>query len=459
MSKLISKSKYLNGLQCPKLLWTQFNAKDQIPAFDAATQAIFDQGHEVGRLAQSLYPGGTEVAWNSDDFSAMLQATQDLLAARRPLYEATFGAAGAFARADILNPVEDGQWDIIEVKSSTSVKEVNLDDVSLQRYCYETAGIKIRRCFLMHINNKYVRRGAVDPHGLMKAEDITNAVASRLPAVGGQLADMQRVISRKTCPVVEIGAQCDNPYPCPLKETCWAERWAAEAAAAPKGELEWDPPALREFLDDLTWPLYLLDFETIGPAIPLFDESRPYQQVPFQFSLHVVERLDAEPTHVSWLWDGTGDPRQMMFTELRKAIGPTGSVMAYSKTFEEGRLNDSAEALPEHAAWVDALMPRMVDLGNPFRKHMVRHPSLGRRKWSLKIVLPLLTDLTYDEMAIGDGGTASAEFLRVMFTAADPADRLTVRKNLEAYCGQDTYGMLEILRKLDVMSKYKETQP
>ena len=308
MYKPISKSKYLNGLQCSKLLWTQVNAKDQIPAFDAATQAIFDQGHEVGRLAQSLYPGGTEVPWNNEDFDAIFKTTKDLLAARRPLYEATFGAAGAFARADILDPIGRDHWNIIEVKSSTSVKEVNLDDVALQRFCYEAAGIKVRRCFLMHINNQYVRRGPVDPHGLLTAEDITKAVDARLPAVGDQLADMQRVISRKTCPVVEIGQQCDNPYACPLKETCWAERWVAEAAAAPKGDLEWDPPSIREFLDDLNWPLYLLDFETIGPAIPLFGESRPYQQVPFQFSLHVMTKLNTKPRHVSWLWDGTGDP-------------------------------------------------------------------------------------------------------------------------------------------------------
>ena len=452
MSRPISKSKYLNGLQCHKLLWTHYNDKEQIPETDAATQAIFDQGNEVGRLAQSLFPGGTEVVW-TDDFAAMLRSTKELLSARRPLYEATFAAAGAFARADILNPVEKGRWDIIEVKSSTAVKDVNLDDVALQRHCYEAAGIPVRRCFLMHINNRYVRRGAIDPKGLLKAEDITEAVALLLPAVGGRVAEMQQVIARKTCPIVEIGPHCDAPYSCPLKEICWKERWAAEEAVLSKGILEWDPPAIREFLDELVWPLYLLDFETIGTtiAIPLFDECRPYQQVPFQFSLHVVEKLDKEPQHISWLWDGTGDPRVAMFAELRKTIGPTGSVMAYNKRFEEGCLKSSAKAIPEHAGWVNALMGRMVDLGEPIRQHAVRHPRLGR-KWSLKIVLPLLTALSYDGLAIGDGGTASVEFLRVMFTEAGRADRATVRKNLEEYCGQDTYGMLEILRKLDAMS-------
>jgi hypothetical protein len=450
MSRSISKSKYLAGLQCPKLLWSHYHAKEAIPGPDAATQAVFDQGHEVGRLAQTLFPGGTEVEW-SEDGAAMRATTEKLLAERRPLYEATFGAAGVFARADILNPVEDGHWDIIEVKSGTSVKEINLHDVALQRYCYESAGIPIRRCHLMHINNQYVRLGALDPHGLLHAEDITAAIAPLIPDVPVRIQAMQQMLAQPVCPAVEIGEHCDAPYPCPLKAECWATRWASEAAATPTGTWTWDASAIGAFLDDLTYPLYLLDFETMGTAIPLFDESRPYQQVPFQFSLHVVERLEEEPRHISWLWDGTGDPRQAMFTELRRAIGNTGSVLAYYKRFEEARLQESAAALPEHAAWVDALMPRMVDPGDPFRLRAARHPALGERRWSLKLVLPLLTDLSYDALEIQDGCSASAEFLRVLDAKTDPAERAVVRKNLEEYCRQDTYGMLAILRKLDSM--------
>ena len=143
----ISKSKYLAGLQCPKLLWTHYNAKDLIPEPDAATQAVFDQGHEVGLLAQSLFPGGTEVPWN-DDFGAALARSQKLLAARHPIYEATFSAAGVFARADILNPVGKDQWDLIEVKSTTSLKDVHVPDLAFQAWVFTEAGIKLRRCFL-----------------------------------------------------------------------------------------------------------------------------------------------------------------------------------------------------------------------------------------------------------------------------------------------------------------------
>jgi hypothetical protein len=264
---------------------------------------------------------------------------------------------------------------------------------------------------------------------------------------------MQQILAQPACPAVEIGDHCNYPYSCPLKASCWAARWAAEAAATPTGAWRWDAPAIRAFLDDLTYPLYLLDFETMGTAIPLFDESRPYQQIPFQFSLHVVERLEDEPRHISWLWDGTGDPRQPLLTELRQAIGSTGTVLAYNKSFEKGRLREAAAALPAHADWVKALIPRFTDLGDPFRYRDAHHPAMGERSWSLKLVLPLLTGLTYDELEIQDGGTASAEFLRVMYTNVPPAERIAVRKNLEEYCGQDTYGMLAILRKLESMKK------
>jgi hypothetical protein len=450
MSRMISKSKYLAGLQCPKLLWTHYNDKAQLPETGAATQAIFDQGHEVGRLAQSLFPGGTEVAW-SDDFGAMLRSTQDMLAPRRPLYEATFGAAGVFARADILNPVEDGCWDVIEVKSSTKVKDVNLNDVAVQRYCYEAAGVPVRKCYLMHINNQYVRHGAVDAQGLLTAEDVSDTVAKILPTVAPKIAEMQQVLAQETCPVVEVGPHCDNPYSCPLKEQCWAERWEAEAAVQPANELRCDCLAVRRFMDGLVYPLHLLDFETFMTAIPRFDNSRPYRQIPFQFSLHVVETLDQPPKHHSWLWDGVGDPRSIMLAELRKVIGATGSVMAYNKTFEERCIKESAAAFPEHAEFVADLMTRMVDLANPFRSHAV-YQSMQQGRWSLKVVLPAYTRKGYDDLAIGDGGTASAEFMRVMFADADPADREKVRRNLEEYCSLDTSGMLDLLRYLEGMS-------
>jgi len=217
----ISKSKYLNGLQCHKLLWFYYNAKDQIPAVDAQTQAIFDQGHLVGELAKKLYPNGIEIAGAANDFGKLLQLSREAVSQRRPTFEAAFKSGNAYARADILNPVGKSDWEIIEVKSSTEVKEVNLHDLALQRYAYEGAGLSIARCFVLHINNEYVRKGDVEPKRLFTRTDVTNEVNNLMNDVPSNLRTMGEVIRQKKFPEIEIGLHCNDPYSCPLQELCW----------------------------------------------------------------------------------------------------------------------------------------------------------------------------------------------------------------------------------------------
>ncbi|HZM05823.1 MAG TPA: hypothetical protein VFC44_22715 [Candidatus Saccharimonadales bacterium] len=175
---LISKSKFLWGSQCKKLLWYAYNAKDQIPEASATQQAIFDQGHEVGALAKTLYPGGIEVSAGAVDFNQVLRNSLEATKARKPLFEAGFVSNNAYARMDILNPVDGDAWDIIEVKSSTEGKNVNLSDLAFQAFACTGAGLKIRRRCLMHVNRDYVRRGAVDPKLFFKLTDVTKDVSA-----------------------------------------------------------------------------------------------------------------------------------------------------------------------------------------------------------------------------------------------------------------------------------------
>jgi hypothetical protein len=177
----ISKSKFISGLQCHKLFWVYYHDKQRIPETDPSTQALFDQGQQVGELATTLFPGGIKIGWG-EGFEAAIEQSKRALQERRPIYEASFGYGRAFARADILDPVENGQWDLIEVKSTTSVKEEHLQDVAFQRYIYEGAGIPIRACRVMHIDNTYVRLGDLQPVRLFKQQDVTGAVAGlKLP--------------------------------------------------------------------------------------------------------------------------------------------------------------------------------------------------------------------------------------------------------------------------------------
>jgi hypothetical protein len=202
----VSKSKFLWGHQCRKLLWYAYNQKDQIPAPDAATQAIFDQGHEVGALAKSLYPGGIEVSADVTDFEQVLQASLEAAKQRKPLFEAGFVYNGGFARVDILEPVGRDAWDIIEVKSSTEVKDVNLLDLAFQAFVYDGSGLNIRRCYLMHVDRDYVRRGPVDPRKFFKLADVTKDVSVLSREIEPQLEDMFSIIHRMQEPEIKMSS-------------------------------------------------------------------------------------------------------------------------------------------------------------------------------------------------------------------------------------------------------------
>ena len=483
----ISKSKYLSGLQCSKLLWLYYNAKDQIPEYDAATQAIFDQGHEVGNLAKKLYPHGVEVEWDLKRDEIITQSLE-LLKLRKPLFEAGFLSGGAYARVDILDPVAGGKWDIVEVKSSTEPKDVNYHDLALQKYCYEGVGISIRKCRLMHINSKYVRDGSVEPEKLFAVADVTAEVRKCSKGIAGRVENMLKLIGAKKCPAVDIGPHCTDPYECPMMAVCWAKvnecedniftltRLGAKAwplyldgivknadipanfhltgkqqiqvEAEKTGKPHVDIVAIREFLDKLIYPLYFLDFETFQTAIPLVDGTSPYEQIPFQFSLHISRQLERKPEHVSWLWEGQGDPRIELLKELKKALGSKGSIISFNAPFEQRIMRSCVTGYPEYGKWFDGVLARHVDLLQPFRAYAYYNPS-QHGSASMKQVLPALTGKSYEDLEIQNGGQASEEFKRVTFrNDITSEDRTKVRNDLEEYCGLDTMGMVDIVQEL-----------
>ena len=487
----ISKSKYLNGLQCHKLLWFYYNAKDQIPAFDAQTQAIFDQGHLVGDLAKKLYPNGIEIAGAAKDFGKMLELSKQALSQRKPLFEAAFKSGNAYARADILNPVGKNDWEIIEVKSSTEVKDVNLHDLALQRYAYEGAGLSITKCFVLHINNEYVRKGNVDPKQLFTKTEVTNEVGDLLRSVPSNLRIMQDVIGQKKCPEIAIGPHCSDPYGCPLQEVCWKflpednpltlyyfkKEKAFELIHDGHLDIQKLPPSvnlgdkqqiqvdalrtrnthinkegIRGFLEGIEYPLYYLDFETFATAIPLFDDVRPYEQIPFQYSLHIVDSEGKKPRHESYLADGTSDPRPEILKRLKKLLGAKGSIVAYNASFEKDKLKKASDVFTEFEEWYQSIEPRFDDLLAPFKSFYYYNP-VQHGSASIKAVLPALTGKSYEELEIAEGGTASLEYLRVTFGDVDDKERQSVRRQLEEYCALDTEGMVWIMEELGKLAR------
>jgi hypothetical protein len=482
----LSKTKFLEGLQCLKLLWYEYNRKEDLPEVDAATQAIMDQGKIVGELAQTLFPGGLRL---ERDEKPEKQAEKSLAAAklREPLFEAGFVYKQAYALADILNPVTKDTWDLIEVKSSSGVKDEHYSDVAFQKYTYEGAGLKIRKCYLMYINNQYVRKGKIEPEKLFAAEDVTKQSDGLIPEIEENMADMLEAIQKKDAPHVKVGPHCENPRPCPLEDICWnflppkddifclysgtkkayelLERGVlritdinAEVNLSYKQNIQVschktcpphiDKKGIKDFLDTLEYPLYFLDFETINPAIPTYDNSRPFEAVPFQYSLYIVKNEGAKPEHHSYLAPGDKDPRPEILKQLKTLLGNSGSVIAYNATFEKTTLRHASEAYPEYQGWVASLEERIIDLLAPFRGFLYYHPDQAGSA-SLKDVLPVMTKSSYDNMEITDGGMASIEYYRVTFGEnINEKERQRVRAALEKYCDLDTKGMIEILEEL-----------
>ena len=506
---LLTKSKYINGLQCLRYLWFLFNEPQRVPEVDFMTQFRFDQGHEVGELGKKLFPTGVNVPFG--DFKSNIAQTIRLLKQNVPLFEAGILANNLYARVDILNPADNSEWDIIEVKSSTEVKDEHIQDVAFQRYCCEKQGLKIKKCFVTYINNKYIKQGEIDPQQIFIQEDVTERVDEATTGIEDRIAEMFNAISLAESPAVPVGTHCNDPYACPitlchleLPENTILSLYRANQKKYEflhKGILfikdipadfkltkvqqvqktcdiscqpHIDKDAIKEFLNTLQLPLYYLDFETFNTALPAYDGTRPYQQIPFQFSVHfetpastrtVVQRARPQKKvqfqlamqfmleeqtnllHYSFLADGTGDPRPDLLTELKKVLGDTGSIFVYNQSFEKRVLTELGKAFPEHKQWAESVCDRLVDLYEPFRNFDYYNP-LQQGSASIKEVLPAVTGKSYKGMAINNGEDASLAYLTLMFNEMPDESRNQLRADLEQYCGLDTEGMVCIIKKL-----------
>jgi len=489
---ILTKSNYLLGLQCPKLLWVAKNDKTRIPEPDKAAKAKFESGDIIGVLATKVFPGGIDLAGLG--FKENIDKTKDAVKNRQTIYEAGFMVDNLFSRGDILLPVGEDEWDIIEVKSATQVKDVNIHDVSFQKYTYEKAGLKIRNCILMHINNQYIKDGEVESEELFIQADINDKVLEYSEGIKERISEMQEIINSEE-PKFKIGVHCSSPYDCSLMDECWKDVPAAsvfefyrmfkkkcfelhnggivclnevsediklndkqkiQRRLAFDGGKHIDKPVIKNFLGGLKYPIYYLDFETINPAIPKFDGMKPYQRIPFQFSLHIQKKESGECEHISFLADGTSDPRPKFMQALKDDLGDLGSILVYNQGFEKGVMNEGCEALPEFREWYDEnIMLRIKDLWDVFKDFAYYDPA-QKGSTSIKYVLPVLSDLKYDDLEIKNGSLASLEYERVTYGDVDEEDRKKIREALEKYCELDTLAEVKIVEALGKSLKERD---
>ncbi len=480
---LLTKSKYIVGLSCPRYLWMMFHELDKIPENDAATQYIIDQGKEIGKLAKKLYPGGIDLPDESTDFSLNLQKTKECLLLRQVLFEAGIMIGELFARADILVPVGVDEWDVIEVKGSTEVKEDHLHDLSFQKYVYTQFGLKIRNCAVLHINKEYILNGELDVSQLLKQTDVTTQVNELVASLPDLIFEMMEIVNSSSPPQVHIGNGCHNGLEC-KSEDCWnflpeshvfelyyggkksLELFQAEVVriqdipspfkltdkqliqkkCAVSGTVHVNSVGLGKFLGELKYPVHYLDFETFQTAVPMYSGTKPYQQIPFQFSVHIDDAMTLK--HSYFLHDSADDPREKFLLALKDAILPTGTIIVFNQSFEIARLRELATAFPAYAGWVEEIVVRIVDLIVPFKNFDYYNPT-QRGSCSIKAVLPALTGKGYKNLDINNGGLASVSYCKMAFGNLGFDEKARIRRDLLAYCGLDTEGMVWIVKELE----------
>lgn len=486
--RTFSKSKLMALRQCPKRLWLEINRPD-LREDSAATQASFSIGFQVGDIARQIYDpdgSGALIDIENEGFGQAFERSKALMQTEQTVFEAGFSANGALAFADVMLPqIIDGNlaWHLVEVKSSTSVKDYHRDDVAVQSYVARSAGVPLASVALAHIDSSWTYPGDDDYRGLLKESDLTAEAFSRTAEVETWIAEAADISGAESEPVQIAGDQCWSPFACGFHDYCtrddpkpeypvnWlpritsgkikalAEQGINDLRDVPdvllnerqvrvkertlNGTVYFDHAATEEALAAYPLPAYFLDFETIQFAVPIWKGTRPYQQIPFQFSLHILDE-NGKLNQTPFLDLSGNDPSEAFAHALLVACGHQGPVFVYNAGFETARIRELATRFPTLSNDLLAINDRVVDLLPVAREHYY-HPS-QEGSWSIKKVLPaVVPELRYDALdGVQDGGMAMDAFLEGIHPSTSGERKAEIEQQLLAYCCLDTYAMVRL---------------
>jgi hypothetical protein len=489
MGRLLSKSKLIAFRQCPKRVWLEVH-RPELREDSANAQARFADGNHVGDIARGIYdPKGKGVLIDPqiDGFEAAFEKTKRLVDSPQPIFEAGFRAAEALAFADAMLPVQRGgklAWKMVEVKSSTSVKDYQRDDVAIQLFLARSMGVPLASASVACIDSDWVYPGGGDYAGLLFETDVTKEAIEREPEIRDWIKDAHRVVAKKQEPKRPIGKHCCDPFDCGFRDYCQSlvpeakhpigqlpgklgdklqahieknqltelkevpdallnTKQQRVKTAALSGKTFFNKTAAAKALETIRLPAYFMDFETTQSAVPRWKGTRPYQQIPFQFSVHRLGRT-GKLQHMSFLDLSGNDPSLTFANALLAACGNQGAIFVYNASFEKARIRELAERYPRLAAGLKAVNDRVIDLLPIAREHYY-HPS-QEGSWSIKAVLPALCpDLDYAVLeGVKDGGMAMEAYAEAIAPETTSARKAEIEKQLTAYCALDTYALVRL---------------
>ncbi|MGZ4033976.1 MAG: DUF2779 domain-containing protein [Bacteroidia bacterium] len=488
---LLSKSTFLRGLQCAKSLYLYKNFIQTRDVVSAEQQAIFNRGNNVGVLAQKLFPGGTDAtpAKRSNNLAAVENTRKLIENGAEVIYEAAFQFEQVLAILDILVKKDD-RWYAYEVKSSTKISNTYILDASLQYWVITNSGITLDDISLIIINNQYLRNGDINLGELFSIKSVKKEVLSNQNLVEEKVMLSKAVINDGVMPDIPIGEHCFSPYNCDFMGTCWkkippdsvfditgikkAEQFNLynsgiktiveipekndldknaniHIQAFKNNAVTLDISAIDTFLNKVEYPLFFMDFETFMPAVPIYDKTKPYQHIPFQYSLHYKKTKDATLEHFEFLAEQGFDPRKAFVESLLKDTESPGTILVYDVLMEKNILNGLKNDFPEYASQIDLRLKRMIDLAQPFQNRSYYHPAM-KNSFSMKSLLPaLVPDLSYSGLKISSGSIAMIAYENLQ-KETDMFKILEIRESLLEYCKLDTLAMVKVFEVLEKVS-------
>lgn len=446
---MISKSDYMLFLRHPAWLWVKKHNPKKIPPTDDNTQAMFDNGHKFEPYAESLFLEGVSLGFNDYDeyLSLPIRTQQSIENGDKVLFQPRFEWKEFTCTSDIVSIIEPGVVDLYEIKASTSAKTEHEFDLAFQTVVIEGSGLSVRNIYVIHVSNQYVRHGEIEADKITHIQDVTEKVQAK-----GEL-------TTKYMPLALDVANSDKmPDPDPeFAKLGSKQEWLKiyENIFPPEPKV-WpsdikptmNKEAIKDFLGQLKYPLYFLDYETMSGLIPYFDGHRPYQQVPMQYSLHILLSPEAELEHREFLHSENSDPSRPLVEQLIGDIGTEGSVIVWFEGFEKARNSELGDMLPEYKEAMEAINNRVVDLIIPFKQKWYDDPRFEGSA-SIKKVLPVLCpELSYKTLGIQEGGSAQRLWMEAVLDGTREAEKDQILADLLEYCKLDTLAMVEIFNVL-----------
>jgi len=487
----------MDFLRHPALLWLKKFQKEKLPQIDESLQDIFDSGHKFEEYVEKLYPDGVKHTYNGyQEYLGLFKLTkEEIEKGTKTILQGAFQTNGLTCIPDILDKNPDGSYDLIEIKTSTKVKEEQKYDLAFQTVVLEENGVKVSKIHVLFVNNQYVRNGEIDPAQISTKEEVTEDVKNLIEITKEQIIKAKQILQTSQMPSLspKYANQLD------IKGTSWFGYWLEiykhlnpdldkysiynlivlnptllekleergvenikdipedielnekqlrQVKTTKTGQRIIDKEKIKEYIDSFEYPIYFLDYETLTGVIPPFDGMKPYQQVPFQYSLHVLEKPGEEVKHYGYLHNENSNPITPLTESLKSHIGEKGTVLVWNEGFEKGKNEDMGERDEESFTFYEDLNNRIKDLMIPFSKGWFTDKDFFGSA-SLKPVLPVVVpELSYKVLEIQGGSSAQRIWMKTILEGENEDEKEKILENLDKYCELDTYAMVRILEEL-----------